>query len=64
MAFSKKNKPQEHTNNQSPSNEPRHDRGERRKLQDQNRSTNPNTQRGRANAQAKKDAKKKGNGKG
>ncbi|MGW6199315.1 hypothetical protein ACWF0M_24415 [Kribbella sp. NPDC055110] len=64
MPFSKKGKPQEHTNNQSPSNTPRHERGASRKQADQNRSTNPNTRRGRENAQTKKDEKKKGNGRG
>ena len=58
MAFSKKGKPQEHTNNQSPSNEPRHQRGASRKQADQNRSTNLNTQRGREAAAAKKAAAK------
>lgn len=67
MAFSKKGKPQEHTNNQRPSNEPRHENGESRKQADQARSTNPNTQRGRQAAAAKKAAakdNKKGNKKG
>ncbi|GAA1584479.1 MULTISPECIES: hypothetical protein [Kribbella] len=47
---SKKGKPQEHDNNQSPSNQAKHERGASRKLADQKRSTNPNTRRGRENA--------------
>ena len=67
MAFSKKGKEQEHTNNQSQSNQPRHERGKSRKEADQARSNNPNTQRGRQAAAAKKAAAKdtkKGRGRG
>jgi hypothetical protein len=61
MPFSKKGKDQNHDTNQRESNRNRHERGASRKQADQSRSTNPNTQRGRQAAAAKKaEEKKKG----